>query len=129
MRWGGGMDRRDGGGGTGGYCDSGTPVGSGRSGRSRPTKSILFCDSQETETSMVPRHATTASPKPSFRAPWRLGDAVVGRGNAGWTTSKSEHFCPCQNCSQGPPAEKTREGYLLNCPISPSHDPVRTELN
>ena len=43
-------------------------------------------------------HATTASPKPSFRAPWRVGDAVVGRGNAGWTTSKSGHPCPCQNC-------------------------------
>ena len=28
-------------------------------------------------------HAMTASPKPSFRAPWSEGDAVVGRGNAG----------------------------------------------
>ena len=36
-------------------------------------------------------HVTTSSPKPSFRAPWRVGDAVVGRGNAGWTTSKSGH--------------------------------------
>ena len=27
-------------------------------------------------------HATTASPKPSIRAPWRAGDAVVGRRNA-----------------------------------------------
>ena len=25
-------------------------------------------------------HAMTASPKPSFRAPWRVGDAVVDRG-------------------------------------------------
>ena len=33
-------------------------------------------------------HAMTASPKPSFRTPWRVGDAVVSRGNAGWTTSK-----------------------------------------
>ena len=32
-------------------------------------------------------HAMTASPKPSFRAPCRVGDAVVWRGNAGWTTS------------------------------------------
>ena len=55
-------------------------------------------------------HATTASPKPSFRAPWRVGNAVVGRGNAGWTTSKSEHSCcPCQNCPQGPPAESDRK--------------------
>ena len=30
-------------------------------------------------------HATTASPKPSFRAPCRVGDAVVVRGIAGWT--------------------------------------------
>ena len=43
--------------------------------------------------------AKTASPKPFFRAPWRASDAVVGRGNAGWTTSKSGHICPCQNCS------------------------------
>ena len=34
-------------------------------------------------------HATTASPKPSFMAPWRVGNAVVSRENAGWTTSKS----------------------------------------
>ena len=32
--------------------------------------------------------ARTASPKPSFREPWRVGDAVVGRGKAGWTTLK-----------------------------------------
>ena len=51
-------------------------------------------------------HATTASPKPPFRAPWRVGDAMVGRGNAGWTASKSGHSCPCQNCLQWPPAEK-----------------------
>ena len=44
---------------------------------------------------------------PSFRARWRVGDAVVGRGNTGWTKSKSGHPCPCQNCSQGPPVEKT----------------------
>ena len=31
----------------------------------------------------------TASPESSSRAPWRVGDAVVGRGNAGRTTSKS----------------------------------------
>ena len=29
---------------------------------------------------------TTASTKLSFRTPWRVGDAVVGRGNARWTT-------------------------------------------
>ena len=36
-------------------------------------------------------HAMRASPKPFFRAPWRMGDPVVSRGNAGWTTSKSGH--------------------------------------
>ena len=43
-------------------------------------------------TSHVTRHsslATTASLEPSFRAPRKVGDAVVGRGNAEWTTSKS----------------------------------------
>ena len=52
-------------------------------------------------------HATTASPKPFFRAPCRVGDALVDRGNAAWTTSKSGHPCPCQNCSQWPLPEKT----------------------
>ena len=33
-----------------------------------------------------------------------------GRGNAEWTASKSGHPCPCQNCSQRPPAEKTGRG-------------------
>ena len=32
--------------------------------------------------------------KTMVRAPWRVGDAVVGRGNAGWTTSKSGHPWP-----------------------------------
>ena len=44
-------------------------------------------------------HATTASPKPSFRASCRVGAAVVGRGNVGRTTSKRRHPCPCQNYS------------------------------
>ena len=34
-------------------------------------------------------HASTASPKPSFRAPWRVGDAVVGRGK-GWMDNIKE---------------------------------------
>ena len=78
-------------------------------------------------------HATTASPKPSCRAPWWGGgdDAVFGRGNAGWTTSKSGHCCPCQNCSQWPPAEKTGIESLLNRPSCPPDDPIGqgTELN
>ena len=74
---------------------------------------------------------TTASPKLSFRAHWRVGDAMVGRRNAVWTTSKSGHSCPCQNCLQGPPAEKTGRGPLLNCPSCISDDPIGqgTELN
>ena len=36
----------------------------------------------------MPR-AMTASSKPFSMAPWRVGDAVVGGGNAGLKTSKS----------------------------------------
>ena len=35
-------------------------------------------------------HATTASPKPSFRAPWRVGYTVVGRENVGYATPKMD---------------------------------------
>ena len=77
---------------------------------------------------------TTASQKPSFKAPWRVGNAVGSRGisgNAGWTTSKSEHLCPRQNHSQGPPAEKTGRGSLLNHPLCLSDDLIDqgTKLN
>ena len=56
---------------------------------------------------------------------------MVGRGNAGWTTSKSGHPCPYQNCSEGPLAEKTGRGSLLNRPLCPPDNPVGqgTELN
>ena len=78
-------------------------------------------------------HATTACQRSSFRAYWRVGHAVVGRGNAGWTTSKSGHPCPCKSCSQGPPAEKTGRGSLLNRPSRPPWRPNRSrdwpELN
>ena len=75
--------------------------------------------------------ATTASPKPSFRASLRVDDAVVGRGNAGWTTSKSGHLCPCQNCSKWSPQGKTGRGSLLNRPSCLPEDPIGqdTELN
>ena len=49
----------------------------------------------------------------------RVGDAVVGRGNAGWTTKNGNH-CPCQSCSQEHPAENTGGESLLNrlsCPL------------
>ena len=69
-------------------------------------------------------HATTVSLKPSFTTPWRVGDAVVSRGNAGQTTSKSGHPCQCQNYSQWPPAQKSGRGSLLNRPSCPPDDPV-----
>ena len=62
--------------------------------------------------------------KPSFRAPWKVGDAVISRRNAGWTTSKSGHICQCQDCKQGSPAEKTGRGYLLKRPSCSSEDPI-----
>ena len=34
--------------------------------------------------------ATTAPRKPSSGTPWRAGNSVAGRGNAGWTTSKKD---------------------------------------
>ena len=76
-------------------------------------------------------HAMTASLKPSFREPWRVGNTVVHTGNAGWTTSKSGHLCPCQNWSEGPPAEKTERGSLLNHSSCPPNNPIGqgTELN
>ena len=77
--------------------------------------------------------ATTASPKSFFTAPWRTDDAVVARGNAGWTTPKNGHPCPRQNCSQRPPAEekKSGRGSLLNRPSCFPDDRVghETELN
>ena len=71
------------------------------------------------------------SPKSSFRVLWRVGDAVVGRRNAGGTTSKSGHSCQCQNCSQRSTAEKTGMWSLLYRPSCPPDDPVGqgAELN
>ena len=77
-------------------------------------------------------HATTAAPKPSLKAPWRMGDTVVGRGNAGWTTWKSGHSCPCQSCVQWPSAAKTGRGSLLNYlwyPPEPIPSRDRSELS
>lgn len=67
--------------------------------------------------------ATKASPKPSLRASWRTGDAVIGKGNAEWTGSKSERPCSCQNQSQGLPV-KTGKGYLLHRPSCSPDDPI-----
>ena len=72
-------------------------------------------------------HAMTASQKLSVGATRRVDVAAFGRGNAGWTASNSKHPCPCQNCSQGLPAEKTGRRYLLNRPSCPSQRPNRTQ--
>ena len=64
--------------------------------------------------------ATTAFPKPSFREHCGVGNAVVSRGNIGRTTSKSGHLYPCQNCSQGPLAERIGSRSPLNHPRVPS---------
>ena len=62
---------------------------------------------------------------------WRMGNAVVSRANAGWTTSKSGYPCPSQNCSQWSPAYKTGRGSLLNHLLHPPDDPISqgTKLN
>ena len=69
-------------------------------------------------------NAWTASPKPFFRAPWRVGNAVVDRGNAWLITSKSGHPSPYQNCWIGPPTEKTDKGSLPNPPSCPPNHPI-----
>ena len=70
----------------------------------------------------VTRHNSLS--KAILQEPCRADDAGVGRGKAEWTTSKSAHPCLCQNCSQGPPAEKTGRGSRLNRPSYPPGDPV-----
>ena len=93
--------------------------------------SLMFCPDKIFLVYFVWNQATTVSPKPSFRAPWRVGDAVVGREFAGRTTSKNGHPCPCQKCWEGPPAEKTGRGSLLNRRSCSPDNPTerQTELN
>ena len=93
--------------------------------RSWTCKRIPYLNCQDTKTCMVQAcsHATTTSQKPSSRAPWRVGAAVVGIVNAGWTTSKCGHPCPCQNCSQGLSEEKTGRS-LLNRPSCSPDKPI-----
>ena len=42
--------------------------------------------------------AMTASPKLSFRAPWRVSNASISRGNAGQTMSNCGCPCTCWHC-------------------------------
>ena len=53
-----------------------------------------------------------------------------GRQRKCWMDKISGHPCPCQNCSQGPPSEKTGRGSLLNRPSCPLDNPISqgTEL-
>ena len=57
-------------------------------------------------------HAMTASPKSSFTAPWRMGDVVVRRENAGWTTAKSGHPSSCARTDHdGLPQKRLEESF------------------
>ena len=75
-------------------------------------------------------HSRTAFPKPSFRTSWKVGNAMVGRGNAGWIVSKNGHPCPCQNCSQGP-RSKDWKRISAELPLMSPDDPIgqESELN
>ena len=59
-------------------------------------------------------HATTASLKPSFTAPWRLATPWSAEEMLDGRISKSGHPCRCQKCSQWPPAGVTGRESLLN---------------
>ena len=54
------------------------------------------------------------------RAPWRVGDSAVGRGTAGWTTSRSGRRWPYRNCSRRPNTGNNGRGSLLNLTPCPS---------
>ena len=71
-------------------------------------------------------HATTASSKPSFRASWRAGNAVVGIGNAGWTTSKTDIPAHARTAQKGLLQERLEQD-----PSRLPDDPIGqgTELN
>ena len=48
--------------------------------------STSSCQETETKGGSGMSYTMKASPKPSFRAPWRVGIAWLERGNASWTT-------------------------------------------
>ena len=79
---------------------------------------------REMEMHMVRACHTPQQPlQTSFKPPWSVGKAMVGR-DVGWSTSKSGHPCPYQNCTRWPPAEKTEGGSLLNRASRPSDDSI-----
>ena len=65
---------------------------------------------QETETCIVSAYHTTTSPKPSFRAPWRVVDAVVGKGNAGSTHQGVDIPARARTAHKGPLQKTSEEG-------------------
>ena len=79
-------------------------------------------------------HSTTASPKPSFKAPWRVGDSVVGRGNAGWT-SRADIPAHTRTAHKGLLQKRLEEDLCWIVPHVPTttHQSVKglnwTELN
>ena len=76
-------------------------------------------------------HVSTASPKPSFRARWKVGDAVVSRGNAGWTHQRVNIPAHASTAHKGRLQKKAGRGSLLDRPSCSPEDPISqgTELN
>ena len=66
----------------------------------------------------VTRHDSLS--ESSLRAPWRVDDVVVGRGNDGWTKSRSGHLCLCQTCPRWRPSDKTGRGSSIMSPDDPT---------
>ena len=66
-----------------------------------------------------------------FRHYVRRNDLVVLQHNPQMKVTVQFQQSPCQNCSQGPHAEQTGRGSLLNRPSCPPDDPIGqgTELN
>ena len=74
-------------------------------------------------------HATTASPKPFFRAPWRVDHAVIGKGNTG-------RIMPVDIPAHARAAHKgllqtSQILKMMNRPSCPPDDPIgqETEMN
>ena len=66
--------------------------------------------------------------KAAFTSP-----AAVGRGNTGWTTSKSGYHCPWQICSRKNDGKRSSVKIVLNAPLSWKTQSIQglnwTELN
>ena len=77
---------------------------------------------QEMETCILGTSHTIR--KQSFRAPWRVSEAEVSRGNAGWTASKSGHVSHARSASDGLLQDRLEESAELSVmsPIPPTPD-------